>query len=77
MTMIAPEFFAASLALRGAAPAEGMAEMIRLAFGAPGDAQAQAARTHLREREGWHVLASGEGWRMVPCRPLPRAKSPN
>jgi hypothetical protein len=77
MTMIAPEFFAASLALRGAARAEGLAEMIRLAFGPPGDAQAEAARTHLREREGWHVLASDDGWGMVSCRPLPRAASGN
>lgn len=74
MTIIAPAFFTASLALRGAARAEGLAEMIRLAFGPPGDAQAEAARTHLREREGWHVLASGEGWRMVPCQPLRRSE---
>lgn len=78
MTIITPHFFttrAALAAATGEARAAALADMLQLAFGPERDAQADAARIHLREREGWHVLSDGEGgWRAVPCgklRPRP------
>lgn len=83
MTIIKPRFFttrATLAAATGEARAAALADMLQLAFGSERDAQAEAARIHLREREGWHVLSDGEGgWSAVPCerlRPRPAPVAP-
>lgn len=75
MNTTAPTFFIILAALHTARAGDGraaaLADMMQLAFGATDCAQAEAARVHLREREGWHVVASEDGgWTMTPCRPL-------
>lgn len=75
MNITSPAFFAILATLHAApdgdARAAALADMMQLAFGDGDCAQAEAARVHLREREGWHVLEdAGGGWAMAPCRAL-------
>ncbi len=49
-----------------------LATLLELGFGPCGSPQADAARTYLRERGGWHVALAedGSGWTARPCQPL-------